>query len=130
MHSGKASAAKAHCLHYAPICLQYSRKGKTHSSVFEDLTAMNWSSVLQNRVAPSEAEEEGKQSINTGGLQGPEALSSVICVFLDHHHGLSILPCFHWIALQKLTNIKQCEVHHCGQKIRITVFTASHLQCH
>lgn len=38
---GKALAAKAHCPYYAPICLQYSGKGKTHSSVFEDLMAMN-----------------------------------------------------------------------------------------
>jgi len=61
MHLGKASAVKARCPHYAPICLQYSGKGNPHSSIFEDVMVMNWSSVLQKRVLPSEAEEE-KQS--------------------------------------------------------------------
>lgn len=64
MHLGKASTAQAHCPYYAPICLQYIGKGKTHSSVFEDLMAMHWSSLLQKHVAPSKAEDkEEKQSV-------------------------------------------------------------------
>lgn len=46
------------------LCSQYIRKGKIHSSVFEDLIAMHWSSLLQKHVAPCKAEEkEEKQSV-------------------------------------------------------------------
>lgn len=92
MHLGKDSAAKTHCPYYASICLQYSGKGKTHSSVFQDLMAMNWSSVPQKCVASSEAEEKKKKQciVNTGSLQGPKGPGCIICMLLDHHHGLSI----------------------------------------
>lgn len=56
MHLGKASAAKAHCPCYAPICLPYLGKGKTHSSVSEDLMATSWMSILKKPMAPPEAE--------------------------------------------------------------------------
>lgn len=64
MYLGKASTAQAHCPHYVPIWLQCTGKGKPHSSVFKDLMAMHWSSLLQKHVAPAKAEEkEEKQSV-------------------------------------------------------------------
>lgn len=63
MHLGKASTAQAYCPYYVPIWLQYIGKGKIHSSVFEDLITMHWSSLLQKHVAPCKAEEKEKQSV-------------------------------------------------------------------